>query len=81
MGGPSRIAFRRSIPFSSSMAMYGEPSLWLPRSKTSTTFGWVIRATACASRSKRSFCSGSSAIWATITLRATSRSSIGSRAR
>ncbi len=54
--------------------MNGEPSVWLPRSKTMTTLGWVIRATARASRSKRCFSSGSSTMLATMTLRATSRS-------
>ena len=61
--------------------MKGEPSTWLPRSKTITTFGWVIFATARASRSKRVLSSGSSAIWATMTLRATSRSRTVSWAR
>ncbi len=54
--------------------MYGEPSVWLSKSKTVTRFGCVIFATAFASRSKRLLSSGSSAIWATMTLRATSRS-------
>ena len=33
--------------------MYGEPSVWYPMSKTFTTFGWVILATALASRASR----------------------------
>ena len=52
-GGVWRDAFWRSWPFRSSIAMKGDPSTWLPRSKTITTFGWVIFATALASRSKR----------------------------
>ena len=61
--------------------MNGEPSVCDPRSKTFTTLGWVMRATALASRSKRCFSSGSSAMAATITLRATSRSRMVSWAR
>ena len=61
--------------------MKGEPSVWLPRSNTVTTFGCVILATDLASRSKRALSSRSSAICATMTLRATSRSSTVSRAR
>ena len=76
MGGCWRTAFWRSCPFRSSMAMTGEPSVWSKRSKTVTTFGWVILATARASRAKRCFSSGSSAMFATMTLRATSRSRI-----
>ena len=61
--------------------MNGEPSVCDPRSKTFTTLGWVILATALASRSKRCFSSGSSAICPTMTLSATSRSSMVSWAR
>ena len=66
---------------SSSIAMYGEPSVWWPRSKTFTTFGWCIFATALASRMNRWFSSASSAICDTMTLRATSRSRMVSWAR
>ena len=46
-----------------------------------TTLGWVIFATALASREKRWMSSGSSAICDTMTLRATSRSRMVSWAR
>ena len=75
-----RSARCRSWPFKSSIAMKGAPSVCDPRSKTVTTFGCVIFATAFASRVKRSVVAGSSAAWA-MSFRATSRSSTVSCAR
>ena len=45
-----------------------------PTSKRVQMLGWLMAATARASRSKRSRCSGLSATWAVSTLTATMRS-------
>src|ERR687895_302555 len=67
-------------PSTYSKTMYGVPSS-SPASMTVTTWGWLSRATALASRRKRSSWSGSLEMSRCIILIATRRSSVGSYAR